>query len=528
MTKALFRKQMMEVFSWVYKNRKTGKNYSRKGIVGNVVLYVVVFGILAIMFAMMAVGLCKPLLDLGMGWLYWCIMGLVAIFMGVFGSVFNTYSSLYEAKDNDLLLAMPIPAPQILLVRLSGVYAIGLMYELLVMVPSVVVWFLFAPFHLLGAVNAVLIPIVLSLVVLVLSAILGWVVALVMTKVRRKNLITVFISLVFIVGYYYVYGQAYAILQSILINADAMGEKMKTFLYPLYQMGLAAEGNALAMVIFTVINGLLMAVTYYVLSRSFLKLATTKRSAAKVAYREKAAKAASLDSALFRKELRRFLGSANYMLNCGLGILLMPIAAVLLAWKGADAREILSMFPTDLLPLIGAAGICMISSMNDMAAPSVSLEGKNLWIVKSMPVPTKRVLLAKLKLHISLTVVPAIPLLAVVEWILKPDLFGAIAIPVVVLLFILMMAAVGLFANLKMPNLDWSSEVVPIKQSAPVTIALFGGWIVVGGLVALFFAVGNYLSPTVYLVLSAAVLAVITVLLLRWIFTRGVRIFETL
>ena len=72
-------------------------------------------------------------------------MGLLALFMGVFGSVFNTYASLYQAKDNDLLLSMPIPSGKILLVRLSGVYAMGLMYEVSVMIPTLVVWFMTAP-----------------------------------------------------------------------------------------------------------------------------------------------------------------------------------------------------------------------------------------------------------------------------------------------------------------------------------------------------------------------------------------------
>ena len=36
-------------------------------------------------------------------------MGLAAVLLGAFGSVFNTYAGLYLPKDNDLLLSMPIP-----------------------------------------------------------------------------------------------------------------------------------------------------------------------------------------------------------------------------------------------------------------------------------------------------------------------------------------------------------------------------------------------------------------------------------
>ena len=41
-------------------------------------------------------------------WLYMALMGIVSVILGVFGSVFNTFSTLYQARDNDLLFAMPI------------------------------------------------------------------------------------------------------------------------------------------------------------------------------------------------------------------------------------------------------------------------------------------------------------------------------------------------------------------------------------------------------------------------------------
>ena len=158
MTKALLRKQMMEVFSWLYKDKKSGKIRNAKGVAGCVLLYLLLFGFLGVMFGVAAVTLCKPLLLADMGWLYWCLMGLIAIFFGVFGSVFNTYSSLYQARDNDLLLSMPIPISRILLIRLSGVYAMGLMYEMIVMIPTVLIWFMTAPFSVMGMIFALLIP----------------------------------------------------------------------------------------------------------------------------------------------------------------------------------------------------------------------------------------------------------------------------------------------------------------------------------------------------------------------------------
>ena len=242
MTRALLRKQMMEVFSWLYQDKKTGKHRTKKGIAFLAVLYLLLFGFLGVMFGFVAVILCRPMVTVNMGWLYWCLMGLIAIFFGVFGSVFNTYSSLYQAKDNDMLLSMPIPTSRILLIRLSGVYAMGLMYELIVMIPTVLIWFVNAPFSIAGTVHVLLIPPVLSLLILVLSAILGWVVALIAARVKHKNVIIVLVSLVFIAAYYYVYAKAYSLLQTILLNVEIVGDKLKRALYLLYHMGMAAQG----------------------------------------------------------------------------------------------------------------------------------------------------------------------------------------------------------------------------------------------------------------------------------------------
>lgn len=529
MTKALFKKQMMEVFSWIYKDRKSGKLRSAKGIAGYVVMYLILFGFLGVIFYMAGSMLCEPLVSGGMGWMYWCLMGLISLFFGVFGSVFNTYASLYQAKDNDFLLSMPVPASRILLVRLSGVYAMGLMYELIVIIPALIVWFLTAPFSGIGTVCAALIPLVLSVLILVLSAVLGWVVALIAGNLKHKNVITVFVSLAFIAGYYYIYSQAYSMLQAILLNAEAIGNKMKAVFYPLYHMGLAAEGNWLSMLIFTAVIAVLFIMVYAVLSRSFLQLATANRGTARTVYKEQRAKVRSVGGALLQKELRRFLGSSNYMLNCGLGIILMPIAAAALVWKAESVQTFLAAaFAQKYTPLLAAGAVCMMATMNDITAPSVSLEGKNLWLVQAFPISGRQVLRAKLNLHLILTLIPAIPLVAAVEWVMKPDPIYVILIPVVVVLFVLLMAVLGLVINLKMPNLNWTSEIIPIKQSMGVMLALFGGWAIVAALAGLYVLLENVFSMAAYFVLVCGLLLICCCMLLRWLWTKGAGIFSAL
>lgn len=137
------------------------------------------------------------------------------------------------------------------------------------------------------------------------------------------------------------------------------------------------------------VTAVIFLVVYTVLEKSFVKIATVNKITGKAKYKGKKLKRSSVDSALLKKELRRFLGSPTYMLNCGLGLVIITIAAIVLLIKSNDAVYMMSEIfgaNKEILPLIITAAVCMISSMNDISAPSVSLEGKNLWLLQVLPV----------------------------------------------------------------------------------------------------------------------------------------------
>ncbi len=531
MIKTLFKKQMMELFSFFWQDKKKNKNRTGSGLVLSVLLYLMLFGMLCVIFYFVADMLCEPLLMADMGWLYFSLTGLIGIALGVLGSVFNTYASLYSAKDNSFLLAMPIPPSKILAVRLSGVYAMGLLYELLVMLPVLLRYFLAAGPRPAAVVCSILVTMVISVFVLTLSAVLGFAVALIGNKTKHKSMITVVLSLVFIAAYYYVYGMAAGLLQEIAVNPQNAGNLIKGSFSPLYHLGLAAEGNPVSLLIITAIALVLFGVVYLVLAGSYMKIITTNKGETKVKYKEQQIAVRSVDRALLGKEFRRFLGSSNYMLNCGLGIVFMIIAAIVLIIKAETVTEVVFyLFASneELLYLIAAAAVCVMASMNDITAPSVSLEGKNLWLVQSFPVSAVQVLMAKLKLHLILTLIPAGVLVACVEWVLKPAPVFAVLIPLTAAVFILFMGVFGLFINLKMPNLNWTNEIVPIKQSMGVMIVLFGGWAVVTGLAGLYYLLISILTPVAYLIFVVLLLSAASAVLLFWIRNNGARIFEAL
>ena len=199
MIKILLKKQLSEMFRMYLYDAKKNKARSRVSIIGMFVLYAfLIVGVLGGIFTFLAINLCRPLADAGVPWLYFLLITMIAVALGVFGSVFNTFASLYLAKDNDLLLSMPIPVRAIMVSRLLGVYLMGLLYSGIVMLPAVIVYLVTVPVTPLAVVGSILLTVCVTLFVLVLSCLLGWVVAKISVKLRHKSIVTVFASLLFI------------------------------------------------------------------------------------------------------------------------------------------------------------------------------------------------------------------------------------------------------------------------------------------------------------------------------------------
>ena len=104
MLSILLKKQMTEIFRGYFFDAKKNKARSKAATAAYIVLFFgIMVGLPGGMFTYLSLLMCGALAAVGMDRLYFALMRLPAVMPGVFGSVFNTYSSLYLSKDNDLL-----------------------------------------------------------------------------------------------------------------------------------------------------------------------------------------------------------------------------------------------------------------------------------------------------------------------------------------------------------------------------------------------------------------------------------------
>ena len=532
MLKLLVKKQLMEVFRSYFYDEKKNRMRPKWQVAAWFVFFILItVGLLGGMFTVISMTLCPGLTSVNMGWLYFLLVNGMAILLGAFGSVFNTYSGLYLSKDNELLLSLPIPIRTIMASRLINVYLMGTMYTATVIIPALIVYWVYTGFSSVKLICGILLFLILSFIVLLLSCLLGWVVAKISVKLKNKSYITVLVSLLFIAAYYFFYFKANDFITNILTHAETYGTNIKGAAYGLYLFGRIGEGDIAPALVFTAVTGLLFGLVMYMMSRSFLDVVTAGGSSERVKYKEKPIREKSVFSALLSKEFLRFTSSSNYMLNCGLGILMIPVAGIVLLLKGGmivEAIDGLLSARADSTAVLLCSSLLMLSSMNDMAVPSVSLEGKSIWIPQTLPVETKQFLHAKVMVQIILTGIPILFASVCAAIILHTSMTVKVLLAVTAIAYTVFSSMAGMVLGIRMPLLNWTNELAPIKQSGAVLIILLGGWALSVVFAGLYIFAGYKLGAVVYLSICTAVFIAASLLMLRWLDTKGADIFAHL
>lgn len=525
MLKILLKKQLLEVNRSLFVNQKNGKARSKGSVVAYIALYVVLLvGVIGGMFGFFGSLMCEPLVDMGLGWLYFLLYAFIALLLGLFGSVFNTYGSLYAAKDNDLLLSLPIPLKTVIVSRLSTVYILGLAYSAVAFLPGIIVYlFYFKPTLelIVGQIAAV---IVISIIVLILSTLLGLLVAKIATKIKNKTFISVVSCLAFIAIYYIFYFRAQDFVMNIVDQAGDLAATLQGSSQVIYHFGLMCTGDWASIGMFMAGCLVAMIVLIRIVSLNFMKLATTVASSKKVDTRLKTLKAKSVRKTIFAKEVGRFLASSQYILNCGLGIIFLPALGVLLLMEGNSLLEDFGFdfatYPGHItVILIGM--LSMLCSMVDPAAPSVSLEGKTHWIAQSLPVNPWYFLREKMNLEWILTAIPMLVAQICILMAFKPDLTYTLILLVVPQIYVAFSAILDIALSVFNAKYNWSNEIYVIKQSMCVAIALFAGWIFAAAFIALYFL--TEMEPVPYICIWVGVLVIAGFLIYRKVKIDGSR-----
>ena len=516
---------------------RQGSGLGRRGGRGTRILIGIAFAYLGLcllaLIGMLCYAMAAPLAGAGLGWLYHAVAGLIAVSLCFMGSVFLAQSQIFDARDNELLLSMPVPPRLIVASRLLSFLLLNYLYTAIVMVPAAAVYAVQLSPGPLFYVSYVLGFLLLPMLSTAVTCIIGWLITLLISRLRHKNLVTGLAMIVF----FFVFMALYINLQrydlALIQNGQEIAAVIQRVLPPFYSFGRAAEGSVLHLVLTAVWCLVPLTLVYLLLARSFQKLATTNRGAAKVKYVAREMHVASPRAALLRKELGRIFGFPLYLFNCGIGGPLAVILGVVVLVQGPGILNTLSAAYglTDmgfLVPFVLIV-LCFCAICTCTSAPSISLEGPYLWIVRANPVRESDLFFAKVMANVLIGGVPLA--VASVLFVIALPMSAANAALVIILPLLAQtfMAFLGLCLNLLMPRLDWVSQAAVVKQSGSVMAAVFGGMGMIAFPALLYgFWLSSVMSFEIFGLLVCIVLAFGCLLMHRYLGRGGLRRFRAL
>ncbi len=533
MIKNLFFVNLASLYNSLFSGSRKKKNTSKLKLILISLLVIYILGSLSLTIGLTFYALAKAYVPAGLSWVYFANVGIMAFVASVIFSVFISQSLLFEAKDNDLLLSMPIPPSQILGSRMLVLTLFEFTLQALFMLIAGIVYAYVAQPPVLYYLYLLLALVFSPLLGLSVTCFFGFLVSLITSRMRNKSFFVMFVSLGLFGLYLWGYASVMSNTTALFQNGESIGEAIRKSLPMFYYLGLMlGDCDFFAFLYFALWCVIPLGFVYWLLSIFFIRLATTKPRLKKIEYKEEKAEVKSCFLALLNKEFTKFFNSPMYMLNCGISFLMNLVLGGYFLIKGTEMVERIfqdfSGAASFITPAL-TASLCFTAMMGFTTAPSISLEGKNLWILKSSPIPVKEVFHAKIALNLILGLSTQLFALFCIAIKLKPSLADLSILLLVPAAIQVLTALIGLICNLFFPKFDFTNETMVVKQSASVLVSMLVCAAYVMALVLLYLIAPKDLLPFNLFAYGAFLLTLLVDLVAyRFLMRRGVEIFEGL
>lgn len=407
------------------------------------------------------------------------LSGLLVFFFGML----KAGSVIFRKEGYDILCALPLRPGAIAVSRLLRMYVEDLLMTLAVLLPGigVYIWNVRpnAGFYLTVFLGIWITP----LIPMAGSILLGALITGISSRMRHKSLISAGLSVLFVLGVLYGSSRLSAVegsidpemLRDLSLSIMMLLEKVYP---PAVWIGRAmVRGDVQGALAYVVLSLAVFGAVAAAVAFSFQKISQNLYSNfAKHDYQMGKLKADSLLCSLCKRELRRYFSSSIYVTNTIIGPIMGCVLSAALLLSGTDLIKGLLPLPIDvegIVPFVISGVFCTMTA----TATSISMEGKNWWILKSLPLTTKNILDGKILMNLLLLLPFYLLSELVLIFALKPgagELLWLVLIPALIILF---SCVYGIAVNLRFPVLEWESEVRIVKQSASAVLGGMGGLI---------------------------------------------------
>lgn len=446
----------------------------------------------------------------------------------LFTTIYKVKGTLFGFNDYDLLMSLPVKTSTVVVSRMVILYSLNFFFCLFLMLPAGGVYIYYANPDITFYAGFILSFLFIPMLPIIAASIIGLIIHLAAARFKHKNAVNLFITLSFFMLIMFLSFQQ----KNIVLNMADIGQSIMNKvnrLYPfakMYTNGIC-KSDFLSLFVFIAVSLSAFAVFTFLTGKKFKSINTLMAASRTTSdYKLTSLNVSSPFMALYKRELKRYFSSVNYVLNTGVGFLLFTMASVTLIFTGAGRLEQLTGIPglVDIVRKACPIAVSVFVVLSCTTACAVSLEGKNLWIIKCIPVNTKTIFLSKLAVNLTLSIPAIIINSSIFSTIFKFSFGQTTLMFLVPVAYALYTALMGLAVNLAYPNFTWSAEITMIKQSAAVILAMIFGMLSVAVPLILLFAVHS-IDARALTYCTLIVLMLTDFALYRHIMTKGIKTF---
>ena len=412
--------------------------------------------------------------------------GMCAMVISMLALVFTFFKTngyLFNFKEYDMLMSLPFKPATVASCKFLYMYLKSLPWYVSIAVPMMVGYGIYAEPEIYIYPVWLIMALFLPLIPMLVSTFIGFLIAKVSSGFRKKNIIQTVLTFVFVIFCFAIRffmedifrnGKVGTTMESL---AEATDNTASFYLPVGWFSDAVNDKNVIEALLLVGVSSILFAGLFYIVGGSYRKINSNMKShAASKSFKMTGQKKTHILNAIAFKEWKRMTGSSLYMTNGAMGdvmAIIMGIAALIL---GHDklSELVVKILPDGVSALQPAIPfiVYFFVGMFSTTVASPSLEGKNYWIVQSLPIEKRKLYQGKMLFNMYLTV-PIMEFVVLALCIVtRTPVINTILYLIFGFLLCCFSTAWGCVCGLKHMKLEWENEIEVIKQGAGTVIYL--------------------------------------------------------
>ncbi len=405
------------------------------------------------------------------------LTGMITLLLGIF----KAGGIIYGKKGYDMLVSLPVSKTSIVVARFISMYVTGLAVSALIILPGMIVYSVYGRPSPLAYLIMLVCLIAVPMLSLAISAGIGALVWSVASGMKHKALVEALMMLC-VIGL--ILGASMTVpvdsslsdMENLKNMAGMMSDSIGKSYPPSAWLGAAVNNSDLPVALgFLAVSIGLIGAAVGLISWKFYEICTRlNEKGARNNYSLSTLEKSTVMRAMVKREAKRYFSSGVYITNTVVGPVMGIAFSVALFF--IDFEMLASKMPV-VLNLRGAIPFILggVFTILNPSCVSISMEGREWWIIRSLPVSKKQIFDSKIIFSICFQMPFYIvsQILAIIA--LRPTVAELPVLVLVPATIIVLTSVLGIAVNCRWPKMKWDNEVEVVKQSMASFVGGFAG-----------------------------------------------------